>query len=132
VREDPIGNLFARWIGGDPELPAVGTGSHTDAIPFSGRYDGTVGVLGGLEAIRALQAAGFRPRRSIELLMFTSEEPTRFGLGCVGSRGLCGALSPDRLADLRDKNGQRLDDVRQVAGFLGDLADVRLPAGYYA
>ena len=57
VREDPIGNLFARWEGTAPDLPAVGTGSHTDAIPDSGRYDGTVGVLGGLEAIRALRAA---------------------------------------------------------------------------
>src|SRR5437879_3868464 len=46
VREDPAGNLFARWAGSEPALPAVGSGSHTDAIPFSGRYDGTVGVLG--------------------------------------------------------------------------------------
>ena len=132
VREDAIGNLFSRWSGSEPALPAVGTGSHTDAIPHSGRYDGTVGVLGGLAAIRALQVAGFRPRRSIELLMFTSEEPTRFGLGCVGSRGLCGALSPERLADLRDKDGERLDDVRQAAGFRGDLATVKLPPDYYA
>src|SRR5207248_233313 len=95
-------------------------------------YDGTVGVLGGLAAIRALQAAGFRPLRSIELLMFTSEEPTRFGLGCVGSRGLCGALTPERLAELWDQDGQRLNDVRQAAGFRGDLAGIRLPAGYYS
>jgi ureidoglycolate amidohydrolase len=131
-REDPIGNLFARWVGSEPSLPAVGTGSHTDAIPQSGRYDGTVGVLGGLEAIRSLQAAGFQPRRSIELLMFTSEEPTRFGLGCVGSRGLCGALMPEKLANLRDKEDQRLDDVRLSAGFSGDLADVRLAKDYYS
>ena len=58
-------------------------------------YDGTVGVLGGLEAIRALQASGFTPKRSIELILFTSEEPTRFGLGCLGSRILSGALTPD-------------------------------------
>src|SRR5580693_8404693 len=92
VREDAVGNTFARWQGTDTELPAVGTGSHTDAIPHSGRYDGTVGVLGGLEAIRALQSSGFQPRRSIELLMFTSEEPTRFGIGCLGSRLLAGTL----------------------------------------
>ncbi len=54
VREDPVGNAFARWVGTEPDLPAVGTGSHIDAIPNAGRYDGTVGVLGGLEAIRAL------------------------------------------------------------------------------
>ena len=56
VRQDAIGNTFARWIGSDSEAPAVGTGSHIDAIPNAGKYDGVVGVLGGLEAIRALQA----------------------------------------------------------------------------
>ena len=55
VREDAVGNTFARWPGTEPQLAAVGTGSHIDAIPHAGRYDGTVGVLGGLEAIRALQ-----------------------------------------------------------------------------
>src|SRR5262245_59696302 len=109
VREDPIGNAFARWEGTEPDLPAVGTGSHIDAIPNAGRYDGTVGVLGGLEAIRALQRSGFRPRRSIELLTFTSEEPTRFGIGCLGSRLLSGALDPAGAADLRDGNGASLD-----------------------
>ena len=86
VRQDAIGNSFARWIGSDPTAPVVGTGSHIDAIPNAGRSDGVVGVLGGLEAIRSLQEAGFRPKHSIELLIFTSEEPTRFGIGCLGSR----------------------------------------------
>src|SRR4051794_34732382 len=72
VREDAVGNTFARWAGSSPELPAVASGSHIDAIPHSGRFDGTVGVLGALEAIRTLQRAGVRPRRSIELLLFTS------------------------------------------------------------
>jgi len=132
VREDALGNLFARWMGSTPQAPAIGTGSHTDAIPHSGRYDGTVGVLGGLEALRALRASGFQPRRSLELLMFTSEEPTRFGLGCVGSRALSGATDAKSLAELRDPEGQRLDDVRKAAGFGGDLAQVRLAPDYYA
>jgi len=80
VREDAVGNMFARWVGVRPELGAIGTGSHIDAVPHSGKFDGTVGVLGGLEAIRALQQSGFQPQRSIELLLFTAEEPTRFGL----------------------------------------------------
>src|SRR6516162_10972679 len=88
IREDSVGNTFARWTGREPELPAVATGSHIDAIPHAGRYDGTVGVLGGLEAIRTLQRAGVRPRRSIELVVFCAEEPTRFGIGCFGSRML--------------------------------------------
>ena len=65
VREDAVGNTFARWQGSDAELAPVGTGSHIDAIPNAGLYDGCVGVLGGLEAIRVLQHLGFKPRRSI-------------------------------------------------------------------
>ena len=63
---------------------AVVTGSHCDAIPHAGMYDGTLGVLGGIAAIKGLQDAGFKPQKSIEVLFFTSEEPTRFGLGCIG------------------------------------------------
>src|SRR5437016_2858188 len=132
IREDPIGNTFARWLGALPDLPPIGTGSHIDAIPNAGRYDGTVGVLGGLEAIRALQRSGFRPRRSIELLTFTSEEPTRFGIGCLGSRLLGGLLDASVGEQLKDKNGTALDDARTHAGFIGPLSDVRLPEDYYS
>jgi len=131
VREDPIGNAFARWVGSEPELPPVGTGSHIDAIPNAGKYDGTVGVLGGLEAIRALQRGGFTPRRSIELLLFTAEEPTRFGIGCPGSRMLAGALTAEAAGQLRDRDEASLNELRAAAGFGGELADVALPRGYY-
>jgi len=80
VRCDAIGNIFVRLEGFEPDLPAIGTGSHIDAIPFAGRYDGTVGVLGGLEAIRSLKESGIRLKHSIELILFTAEEPTRFGI----------------------------------------------------
>ncbi len=131
VREDAVGNTFARWDGSEPGAPAVGTGSHIDAIPNAGKYDGVVGVLGGLEAIRALQKDGFRPRHSIELLIFTSEEPTRFGIGCLGSRLLSGTLPVDAAGKLQDKGGATLDEVRKGAGFNGDLEQVRLPSGHY-
>ena len=121
----------SRVTGSEPGLAAIGTGSHTDAIPHAGPYDGTVGVLGGLEAIRALQRAGFQPRRSIELLMFTSEEPTRFGIGCLGSRLLSGSLNPGRAKTLTDSDVQSLDQVRIAAGFTGELDDVLLSRGYY-
>src|SRR5438093_463866 len=105
VREDAAGNTFARWVGASEAKAAVATGSHIDAIPNAGRYDGTVGVLGGLEAIRALLRSGFRPRRSIELVIFTSEEPTRFGIGCMGSRLLSGLIDVATAEQLKDRNG---------------------------
>ncbi len=131
IREDAIGNTFARWEGSQPQLPAIATGSHIDAIPQAGAYDGTVGVLGALEAIRALQAGGVRLRHSLELILFTSEEPTRFGIGCLGSRMLSGELSQDP-HDLRDADGRTLDEVRTAAGFTGDLSGVLLPDDHYA
>lgn len=132
VRQDAAGNTFARWEGREPQLPAMGTGSHIDAIPNAGRYDGTVGVLGGLEAIRALQRSGVRARRSIELLVFTSEEPTRFGIGCLGSRLLAKTLDPAAAATLKDATGKTLEEVRREAGFRGSLADVALAPGFYS
>ena len=131
VRQDAVGNIFARWNGSEPAAPVVGTGSHIDAIPNAGKYDGVVGVLGGLEAIRALRQSGFRPKHSVELLIFTSEEPTRFGIGCLGSRLLSGTLSPDAARKLTDNDGATLDEVRHRAGFGGELEKVKLPIGYY-
>jgi len=131
VREDAVGNTFATWKGSEPQLARVGTGSHIDAIPHSGKYDGTVGVLGGLEAILALKATGFRPRRSIELLLFTSEEPTRFGIGCLGSRLLAGVLDTDAADRFEDTEGKPLAEIREQAGFSGTLDTVKLPPGYY-
>ena len=131
VREDAVGNTFIRWAGTDPALPAVATGSHTDAIPHAGMFDGTVGVLGGLEAMRALKRSGLQPRRSIELVMLTSEEPTRFGIGCLGSRLISGTLDPNRADALLDKQENSLSSVRLAAGFFGTLESVQLPKGHF-
>jgi ureidoglycolate amidohydrolase len=131
MTEDAIGNTFARWEGSDPGLAPVGTGSHIDAIPNAGSYDGVVGVLGGLEAIRVLQELGFKPRRSIELVIFTAEEPTRFGLGCLGSRMMASVLSPEQALTLRDKDGSGLEELRTQAGFAGALDSVALSEGRF-
>ncbi len=131
VHEDAIGNTFARWIGTEPDLAPIGTGSHIDAIPNAGLYDGCVGVLGGLEAIRVLQKLGFKPRRSIELVIFTAEEPTRFGIGCLGSRMMAGVLSPAQALALRDKEGRGLEELRSTAGFRGSLESVALAHGRF-
>ncbi len=132
LREDAVGNLFARWPGKSPSLPPVATGSHIDAIPNAGRYDGVVGVLGALEAVRALRRDGFAPTRSIELIVFTAEEPTRFGIGCLGSRLMSGVLSADKAAAFRDNEGMSLEQWRVKAERGGTLSSVRLPPGCYS
>jgi N-carbamoyl-L-amino-acid hydrolase len=141
VRVDAVGNTFFRFEGSDPELAAVGTGSHADAIPHAGMYDGTVGLLGGLEAMRALKESGFVPRRSIETILFTSEEPTRFGIGCLGSRLLGGVLDPETADELPDRlaesdpsapGGLTLREVRTDAGFSGPLSSVKLSSKHFS
>ena len=131
VSEDAVGNTFARWQGSDLKLAPIGTGSHIDAIPNAGLYDGCVGVLGGLEAIRTLKQLGFTPRRSIELVIFTAEEPTRFGIGCLGSRMMANALTPSAARNLLDKDGRGLDELRTAAGFTGALESVALQSGRF-
>src|SRR5271165_6182540 len=132
LTEDAIGNTFARWQGSDPGLAPIATGSHIDAIPNAGLYDGCVGVLGGLEAIRVLQQLGFKPRRSVELVIFTAEEPTRFGIGCLGSRMMGGVLPPKKAAGLRDQNGNNLEYWRKRCGCKGKLDSVKLPKKFYS
>ena len=130
-REDALGNTFIRLEGTDSTLSAVATGSHMDAIPFSGRFDGTVGVLGGLEALRAVKNSGAGVQRSLELIVFTAEEPTRFGVGCLGSRAMSGALDGAQLEALIDGDGVSLNDARGAAGYTGSLEKLTLPKGAY-
>jgi len=130
-REDALGNTFIRLEGMDSTLSAVASGSHIDAIPFSGRFDGTVGVLGGLEALRAIKHSGIKLRRSLELILFTAEEPTRYGVGCLGSRAMSGALGRKELEALTDGDGVSLNDARGAAGYTGPLENLALPEGSY-
>ncbi|OSX75598.1 hypothetical protein BU14_0230s0021 [Porphyra umbilicalis] len=148
VRADAAGNLFGRWHPGGVFPPltddgepapvrvagegAVATGSHFDAIPGSGIYDGTVGVLGALAAVTALRGAGYTPAVPIDVVAFTSEEPTRFGVSCLGSRLLAGALAPAAADALVGTDGVTLAAARADAGYTGPLDDVRLPDGAYA
>uniref|UniRef100_A0ACD6AM05 Uncharacterized protein n=1 Tax=Avena sativa TaxID=4498 RepID=A0ACD6AM05_AVESA len=118
VREDAVGNIFGRWVGSEAGLAAVATGSHVDAIPFSGKYDGVVGVLGALEAIGVLQRSGFQPKRSLEVIMFTSEEPTRFGISCLGSRLMAGSMElAQSLKGTFDNQNVSFVDAANSAGY---------------
>lgn len=117
VREDTMGNIYGRWEGSDASKGSVLTGSHCDAIPLAGAYDGTLGVIGAVEALAALRRAGFRPKRPLEVVMFTSEEPTRFGLSCSGSRAMAGALEAAQVDALRDANGTGYLEAARAAGY---------------
>lgn len=126
VREDAAGNLFGLWRGSSPELPRVLTGSHFDTTLNAGRYDGVLGVLGAIEAVRQLKLRGFAPTRSIEIVGFAGEEP-RFGAGCIGSRAMVGALSRGDLDRMVDRDGVTVAEAMRGVGLDPErLAEARI------
>jgi beta-ureidopropionase / N-carbamoyl-L-amino-acid hydrolase len=112
--QDRNGNLWAWW--GDRGPGAVVTGSHLDSVPDGGAYDGPLGVLSGFLAIDELRERGIRPARPVAVACFTDEEGARFGVACVGSRLLTGALDPDAARGLRDSQGVTLAEAMRQAG----------------
>jgi allantoate deiminase len=90
---DPAGNVFGRWEAG--EGSAVVVGSHLDTVPRGGRFDGALGVLAALEAVRILQGEGIEPRRPLWVVSFNDEEGARFSTGMLGSRAFVGEVELD-------------------------------------
>lgn len=108
---DAAANLFLRLEGREPELPPVLAGSHIDSQPTGGKFDGAYGVLAALEAVQAIQAAGVRPRRSIEVVAWTNEEASRFAPGMTGSELFTGVKTLEQVAGLKDGDGIRMGDA---------------------
>jgi hydantoinase/carbamoylase family amidase len=115
VRQDAVGNLFGLWSGRSPELPRVLTGSHFDTTLNAGKYDGVLGVLGAIAAVRQLKERGVAPSRSIEIVGFAGEEP-RFGAGCIGSRAMVGTLSRPDLDRMADRAGVSVAAAMRASG----------------
>lgn len=116
VAVDAAGNMIGRREGREDGAKAIVVGSHTDTVPSGGRFDGIAGVAAGLEIARALDAAGATLRHPLEVVDFLAEEPSEFGLSCIGSRGMAGVLTEEMLA-LTRPDGLRLDDaIRAVGG----------------
>lgn len=105
VRIDEIGNIFARREGQDETLPPVLTGSHIDTQPTGGKFDGNYGVLAGLEVLRALNDKGVRTRASIEVVVWTNEEGSRFVPVMMGSGVFAGAFGLKDVLPQKDTEG---------------------------
>ena len=104
VTDDGNGNLFA-WWGAPWGRDAVLTGSHFDSVPHGGGFDGPLGIVSAFLAIDRLRAQGHTPSRPLAVVAFVEEEGGRFGLPCLGSRLLTGAMEPQRAAALTDRDG---------------------------
>jgi N-carbamoyl-L-amino-acid hydrolase len=116
VRIDTAGNLIGRLEGNNPALGVIAIGSHSDTVPSGGRFDGIAGVATGLEIVRAFRDSGIRTEHTIEIIDFLAEEPSEYGLSCVGSRGMTGLLDGTMLS-LAGPGGETLRDaLRRVGG----------------
>lgn len=119
VRTDAIGNIIGRLEGTDPALPAVVVGSHIDSVPEGGRYDGVVGVVAGLAAIRRIQAMG-KTKHPMELIVFTAEESSRFGYATMGSKAMAGVADIQGWAKAKDSQGITFFEALANVGFQPD------------
>ncbi|AXJ11623.1 allantoate amidohydrolase [Arthrobacter sp. PM3] len=117
VTTDTNGILWAWWdTATGVRKDAVVTGSHLDSVPGGGEYDGPLGVASALAAVDILKSRGVRPRRPLAIAVFPEEEGSRFGVACLGSRLLTGALDPDKARNLRDADGNTYADVAAANG----------------
>jgi N-carbamoyl-L-amino-acid hydrolase len=115
VETDGNGNLWA-WHGDPAAGDAIVTGSHLDSVPGGGGYDGPLGIVSGFLALDLLAERGCAFRRPVGVVAFTEEEGSRFGVACLGSRLMTGALDPGRAAALRDRDGVALAEAMKSAG----------------
>ena len=110
VEIDGFGNVIGYKVGTNPDLPVVMVGSHTDSVPNGGNYDGVVGVLSAIEAVRSMIDDGFEHEHTIAVVDFMCEESSRFGAATLGSKAMRGKLTLNDLHRLVDTQGISLYD----------------------
>jgi N-carbamoyl-L-amino-acid hydrolase len=126
VHLDKGGNLIGRREGSRSDTKTIMLGSHSDSVPSGGRFDGISGVLAALEVAHCLKDGGQHLHHGLEIVDFLAEEPSEFGLSCVGSRAMVGMLEPGMLA-LKNSSGETLDQaVTRMGGDISKLGgDIR-------
>jgi allantoate deiminase len=116
VRRDAVGNVWGR-LTGDRERPVIASGSHIDSQTPGGRYDGALGVIGALVALRTLRERFGRPRRTIEAVSLCEEEASRFhATNFWGSRAITGSIEPDEAERIRDFDGVSMAEAMRAVG----------------
>ena len=117
---DTMGNMFATRAGEDPEALPVYMGSHLDTQPTGGKYDGVLGVLGGLEAVRTMNDLGIKTKHPIVVTNWTNEEGTRYAPAMLASGVFTGRHTQDWAYDRVDAEGKSFGDEIKWIGWVGD------------
>lgn len=109
-KEDGAGNITAR-LAGKNDGPSIASGSHVDSVPSGGNFDGPLGVLSALEVVESWKETGYIPEKPYEVIVFSDEEGSRFNSGLTGSQAMTGAITDQEMEQLRDYNGDTLEQV---------------------
>ena len=119
VRVDALGNTFVRRAGSAADAPAILIGSHLDSQPMAGKYDGTYGVVAGLEVLRTLEEGDIATAHPVEVVCWTNEEGARFAPAMMGSAFFAGRFTAEELLECRDTDGARLGESLASIGYAG-------------
>jgi N-carbamoyl-L-amino-acid hydrolase len=132
VTVDEVGNMFATRLGKNPKLLPIAIGSHLDTQPTGGKFDGPLGVLAGLEALRTLHDHGYTTNAPIELVNWTNEEGARFAPAMLASGVFAGVFTADYAYGRSDRDGKSFGDELQRIGYRGpEKAGSRKFAGMF-
>ncbi len=118
---DACGNMFATRPGRRPDLPPIAIGSHLDTQPTGGKFDGVLGVLAGLEALRTLADLGYETQAPLMLVNWTNEEGSRFAPAMLCSGAYAGVFTPEAALAARDAQGVALGDELARIGYAGEI-----------
>ncbi len=120
VSVDEVGNMFARRPGKNNGLAPIAMGSHLDTQPTGGKFDGTLGVLGALEAMRTLHETGYETNAAVEIVNWTNEEGSRYAPAMLASGVFAGVFSPDFAYSRQDRDGKLFGEELQRIGYKGE------------
>src|SRR5271165_599638 len=119
VGVDEVGNMFARRPGKNPALPPIAMGSHLDTQPTGGKFDGALGVLAALEALRTLHNLGYETNAPIEIVNWTNEEGSRFAPAMLASGVFAGVFPADYAHRRTDRDGKSFGEELARIGYNG-------------
>ncbi|MDT3376181.1 Zn-dependent hydrolase [Labrys neptuniae] len=119
VSVDEVGNMFAVRPGRNNDLPPIAMGSHLDTQPTGGKFDGVLGVLGALEAMRTLHEQGYETNAPVEIINWTNEEGSRFAPAMLASGVFAGVFTPDYAYERLDRDGISFKDELERIGYRG-------------
>ncbi|MGA8050418.1 MAG: Zn-dependent hydrolase [Burkholderiales bacterium] len=129
---DPVGNMFARRAGADPDAAPVAMGSHLDSQPSGGKFDGAYGVMAGLEVMRTLNDAGIKTRAPLEVVSWTNEEGSRFTPVMMGSGVFAGVFPLGHVLGQKDLDNTTVEGALKSIGYAGEARPHRLGAYFEA